>query len=114
MNVEFHPEGFVNQLKYMGLGMLAIIIVMGTIILVTMLLNRLTGSKTSSSAKKGVAVGGVILAAALMAVLVLTDGSCAICRKNGEHTLKDKKYCEEHYKEELEKNFENIIDDLKK
>ena len=114
MNVDFHPEGFVKQLQYMGLGMLAIIIVMGAIILVTMLLNRVTGSKTSSTAKKGVAIGGVIVAIALMVVLVLTDGSCAICRKNGEHELEGKKYCDEHYEEVWKEFFEEHVDELKR
>lgn len=38
---------FVINLKYMGLGMLGIFIVMGAIILITMLLNKIT-SKSSS------------------------------------------------------------------
>lgn len=41
----FHPIEFVNNLKYMGLGMLGILIVMGLIILVTVLLNKATAGK---------------------------------------------------------------------
>lgn len=36
---------FVYNLKYMGLGMLGIIIVIGVIILITMLLNKITTKK---------------------------------------------------------------------
>ena len=36
----FKPENFVENLHYMGKGMLGILIVMGAIILVTMLLNK--------------------------------------------------------------------------
>ena len=36
---------FVTNLKYMGLGMLGIIIVIGVIILITMFLNKITEKK---------------------------------------------------------------------
>ncbi len=36
---------FVTNLKYMGLGMLGIIVVIGVIILITMLLNKITAKK---------------------------------------------------------------------
>ncbi len=36
---------FVANLKYMGLGMLGIIIVIGVIILITMFLNKITENK---------------------------------------------------------------------
>ena len=36
---------FVTNLKYMGLGMLGIIIVIGVIILITMFLNKVTEKK---------------------------------------------------------------------
>ena len=110
MNIEFHPENFVKELTYMGLGMLAIIIVMGTIILVTMLLNRVTNSKTSSSVKKGICVGGIIAALALIAVLVFTDGSCALCRKKGEFHIGDKEYCKDHYEEVIKDAIEDLVD----
>lgn len=45
INFEFHPEGFVENLKYMGLGMLAIVVVIGAIIAVTAVLNYATSSK---------------------------------------------------------------------
>lgn len=36
---------FVDNLYYMGVGMLGILVVMGVIILVTMLLNKITAKK---------------------------------------------------------------------
>lgn len=44
-SLKFEPGAFVNSLQYMGKGMLGILIVMGAIILVTSLLNRLTSGK---------------------------------------------------------------------
>ena len=38
--MEFHPESFIESLKYMGAGMLGIFIVMGVIILTTYGLGR--------------------------------------------------------------------------
>lgn len=38
----FMPENFVANLKYMGIGMLVIIIVMGVLIAVTNILNKIT------------------------------------------------------------------------
>lgn len=43
MNI--NPMNFVYNLKYMGTGMLGILIVIGVIILVTMLLNKVTAKK---------------------------------------------------------------------
>lgn len=43
MNI--NPMNFISNLKYMGVGMLGIIIVIGVIILITMLLNKLTEKK---------------------------------------------------------------------
>ena len=45
MNFTFEPMNFITNLKYMGTGMLGILIVMGVIIVVTMLLNKLTEKK---------------------------------------------------------------------
>ena len=45
MNFEFHPMNFVYSLEYLGKGMLGILVVMGVIILVTMLLNKLSSKK---------------------------------------------------------------------
>lgn len=42
---DFVPANFVANLKYMGLGMLGIFVVIGLIILVTCLLNALFRSK---------------------------------------------------------------------
>lgn len=41
----FEPLNFVNNLGYMGIGMLGIFIVIGVIILVTALLNKATEKK---------------------------------------------------------------------
>ena len=41
----FEPMNFVDNLKYMGLGMLGIFIVIGAIVLLTMLLNHVTQKK---------------------------------------------------------------------
>ena len=40
--MNFHPELFAELLPYMGTGMLVIFIVMGVIIAITAILNRLT------------------------------------------------------------------------
>ncbi len=40
MNI--NPMNFVSNLKYMGVGMLTILIVIGVIIVITMLLNKIT------------------------------------------------------------------------
>ena len=40
--MNFHPELFAELLPYMGTGMLGIFIVMGVIIAITAILNRLT------------------------------------------------------------------------
>ena len=41
----FNPQAFIENLPYMGKGMLAIMVVIGIIILVTVLLNKLTSDK---------------------------------------------------------------------
>ena len=41
MNIGFDPMAFVENLKYMGIGMLVIFVVIGIIILATMLINWL-------------------------------------------------------------------------
>ncbi len=41
VNLEFNPAAFVNNLKYMGVGMLVIFVVIGIIILATKLVNYL-------------------------------------------------------------------------
>lgn len=45
----FAPMQFVENLRYMGLGMLGIFIVISAIALMTMLLNHLTASKQDDS-----------------------------------------------------------------
>ncbi len=42
---QFKPMNFVTNLKYMGIGMLCIIIVMGVLIGATVLLNKVTAPK---------------------------------------------------------------------
>lgn len=41
----FEPMNFITSLEYLGKGMLGIMVVMGVIILVTMLLNKLSSKK---------------------------------------------------------------------
>ena len=41
VNIGFDPMAFVENLKYMGIGMLVIFVVIGLIILTTMLINWL-------------------------------------------------------------------------
>ena len=45
MNFMFEPMNFIKNLTYMGKGMLGILIVMGAIILVTVLLNKVFSNK---------------------------------------------------------------------
>lgn len=44
----FAPEQFVENLKYMGLGMLGIFVVIGCIVLLTVLLNTVTAQKNDN------------------------------------------------------------------
>ena len=44
-SLEFNPMNFVENLKYMGIGMLTIFIVIGVIILATMLINKAFSKK---------------------------------------------------------------------
>lgn len=41
----FHPFEFIANLKYMGIGMLSIFIVIGVIMLVTVVLNKASKNK---------------------------------------------------------------------
>ncbi len=45
MDFMFEPMNFVNNLSYMAKGMLGILIVMGAIILVTVILNKVFADK---------------------------------------------------------------------
>jgi 1,4-dihydroxy-2-naphthoate octaprenyltransferase len=45
----FEPMNFVHNLKYMGLGMLTILIVIGAIIVATVVLNKVTSRKKKDS-----------------------------------------------------------------
>ena len=40
VNLEFDPMAFVENLKYMGIGMLVIFAIIGIIILTTMVINK--------------------------------------------------------------------------
>ena len=42
--MQFNPLNFIANLKYMGLGMLGIFVVIGVIILLTIVLNKTTKS----------------------------------------------------------------------
>lgn len=44
----FEPLSFVSNLKYMGLGMFGIFAVIGVIIIITSLLNKMTTGKKDS------------------------------------------------------------------
>ena len=51
IDIDFQPEMFAKNLKYMGAGMLAIFAVIGVIIGVTCLLNRATRSRKKDETK---------------------------------------------------------------
>lgn len=44
-NLEFNPMAFVENLKYMGIGMLVIFVIIGVIVLATKLVNKLSSDK---------------------------------------------------------------------
>ena len=52
LTASIDPMNFVENLRYMGLGMLGIFIVIGVIMLLTMLLNKLTAKEDASEQKK--------------------------------------------------------------
>ncbi len=45
MNISFNPYGFVENLSYLVKGMVGIFVVIGLIIIVTVILNKLTTPK---------------------------------------------------------------------
>ena len=45
VSLEFNPMAFVENLQYMGIGMLVIFVVIGLIVLTTMLINWLFSDK---------------------------------------------------------------------
>lgn len=49
--MDFNPMNFVENLRYMGLGMLGIFIVMGVIIAFTAILDKITSGKKDSEDK---------------------------------------------------------------
>ena len=52
LTASFEPMHFVENLRYMGLGMLGIFIVIGVIMLLTILLNKLTSKSESTDQEK--------------------------------------------------------------
>lgn len=44
--MNFHPQGFVDNLKYMGVGMLGVFIIVGIIMVATYLIGKLTSGKS--------------------------------------------------------------------
>ncbi len=49
--MNFQPMNFVTSLAYLAKGMIGILVVMGAIILVTMLLNKVSSGKKKASQK---------------------------------------------------------------
>jgi len=47
--MNFNPMQFVDSLKYMGIGMLSIFIVIGVIMLITLLLNAITAPRKNKN-----------------------------------------------------------------
>lgn len=47
--MQFNPMHFIDNLYYMGIGMAGIFIVIGLIILITVLLNKITAKKKKTS-----------------------------------------------------------------
>ena len=47
--MQFNPMHFIDNLYYMGIGMAGIFIVIGLIILITVLLNKITEKKKKTS-----------------------------------------------------------------
>ena len=45
-NLDFNPMAFVENLQYMGIGMLVIFVIIGVIILATTLINKIFSKKT--------------------------------------------------------------------
>lgn len=43
--MQFEPMAFIDNLKYMGIGMLVIFVIIGVIILATKLVNKLSSDK---------------------------------------------------------------------
>lgn len=50
--MNFNPMAFLENLYYMGVGMLSIMIVIGIIIITTILLNALTGKQKPKDKRK--------------------------------------------------------------
>lgn len=52
LTAAIEPMHFIENLRYMGLGMLGIFIVIGAIMLLTILLNKLTSGKSDENQKE--------------------------------------------------------------
>jgi hypothetical protein len=46
--LKFAPMGFVENLKYMGIGMLGVFIIVGIIVLATYIIGKYTGGKNKN------------------------------------------------------------------
>ena len=105
MEIQFTTEHFGRHLTNLGLGMLAIIIVIGAIILVTMALNAATKKKMSKNTTVLVSVLAIAILGGLLGGLAFADSgkdNCATCLKKGEHSVNGILYCEAHYEEYME------------
>jgi hypothetical protein len=49
--ITFDPLNFVENLRYMGFGMLGIFVVIGLIVISTVVLNRVTAGKKNTESK---------------------------------------------------------------
>lgn len=102
MGIQFTTEHFTRHLTNLGLGMLAIIIVIGLIIVITMALNAITKKQMSKNTTVLVSVLAIAILGGLLAGLYFADGDCSKCLKDGDHSVKGILYCEEHYEEYME------------
>lgn len=50
--MNFNPQAFIDNLYYMGIGMLGIMIVIGVLIVITVVLNALPSKDDSKNKKK--------------------------------------------------------------
>lgn len=51
MNFDFIPMNFIQNLKYMGIGMLGIFVVIGIIAITTIILNKICSKKSQKNDK---------------------------------------------------------------
>ena len=105
MGIQFTTEHFTRHLTNLGLGMLAIIIVIGLIIVITMALIAITKKQMSKNTTVLVSVLAIAILGGLIGGLYFADraeNGCATCLKKGEYSVKGILYCEDHYEEYME------------